>query len=158
MWGWARTAGSPGIKWREWLGEGETLWRPLQALLPGPSQLRGISRACVRPSFNSSSSENSSSCGPFPHRLSRWEGKKLPQVKGSELAACKSLNGKPEEEVGVPREWILMWDGWEGGGRVRDSCSLFAVTLRPKFVEVVCYYTISVGHLRLLTAAVTFHN
>ena len=52
------------------------------------------------PPVNSFSSENSSSCGPLPHQLSRWEGKSCHKFRRSELAACKSLNSRTEEEVG----------------------------------------------------------
>lgn len=54
-------------------------------------------------------SRNSSSCSPpRPHQLSRWEGKKLPQLRWSELASCQSLVTGPEEV---------------GAGPAMDSCA-----------------------------------
>lgn len=88
-------------------GMGGRCGGPALPCFPGPSHPRGIYRACIRPSspcFNSSSSENSSSGSPLPHQLSRREGKKLPRVRWSELAACKSLNSRTEEKVGFARE------------------------------------------------------
>lgn len=38
------------------------------------------------------------------------------KFRWSELAACKSLNSRTEEEMAFHREWVLIWDGWEGGG------------------------------------------
>ena len=75
-----------------------SLGRPIRGAFPEPVFIP-LPRA-----FNSSSSENSSSGSPLPHQLSRREGKKLPRVKWSELAAYKSVNSRTEEKVGFDRE------------------------------------------------------
>lgn len=96
-------------------GSGRRCGGPAKPRFLGLCRLRGTSPTRIRPPFNSSSSEKSSSCDPLPHQLCRWKGKKLPQVRWSELAACESLNSKTEEEVGFDWEWVLIWDGWTRG-------------------------------------------
>ncbi|XP_032142648.1 uncharacterized protein LOC116557286 [Sapajus apella] len=66
--GWARAPGRPGIECWEWLGKGSLWGGPEMPGFLGLSHLRGFSRACIcSPPFNSSISENSSSCSaPAP--------------------------------------------------------------------------------------------
>lgn len=110
FWGWARAAGRPGIECWEWLGEGEPLWRPRTALLscavPSAGHFPGLcsSPPTPPPPLTLPAPRIRLRAAPLPHQLSRWEGKKLPQVRWSELAACESLNSRTEEEVGFDRE------------------------------------------------------